>query len=620
MEQLMGEGRFATPQAQALGMRGRDFVVVAATALAALRRVAAMDRADPPWLTWLTDRPVWVEQWPMTEEKRAVVVELVQRELQIVNVSEWRGFGDTMWHKTIEGNEKEEKEIKAVRGLWNTVLETLKAMKAEREVACAAAQMLSPGNAVASTPSKPGPIARFFGLPAVKGMTGAVCRSVAEIQGGETSGVTKGVKDVPPDPLPNTEKEEVTATESKLSSEGNAEAPLADIQVREEHEPPPTAPPPLLNPTPGYPPLPSSAESSEPSTPPAGKNKEPTSNATNKLLQLKMLIFPPVPVPKIKGIDLDLLKKGKLDEVNSILASHDSYKTNLYKDDLFEFIELDIEDPEEKNRVSDTNRLLSEDHLKSHSCLGEKDDDSGRASCCEPDIPETDFSASDTCDAISDIDQFKKVTEKEEDLLCLDRKGNDESLPSLACGKRDKRIKQRTGRVSGGEPAARPLIHTQLSNWNSLTNTNFYVQVSDITPAGNVALSPGQKSKVGRAQREGCTEQNFAMDNAHFCEVDVKKCIAVTSHKEDEPHVQEQNCNEDAYFTTESLTTTSVNLGASTAETPSSEMPVPDYTSGHIVHSPQGLVLNATALPVPEKEFNMSCGYVSTDQLNKIML
>ncbi|KAM6187381.1 growth hormone receptor isoform 1-T2 [Sarcoramphus papa] len=347
----------------------------------------------------------------------------------------------------------------------------------------------------------------------------------------------------------------------------------------------------------------------------------------SKQPRLKMLIFPPVPVPKIKGIDPDLLKKGKLDEVNSILASHDNYKTQLYDDDLWvEFIELDIEDPDEKNRVSDTDRLLSEDHLKSHSCLGAKDDDSGRASCCEPDIPETDFSASDTCDAISDIDQFKKITEKEEDLLCLDRKDNDESLPSLA--NTDTQQPHMSTQSENSQPwppfadsidSASPSAHTQLSNQNSLTNTDFYAQVSDITPAGSVVLSPGQKSKVGRAQCEGCTEQNFTMDNAYFCEADVKKCIAVTSHEEDEPHVQEQSCNEDAYFTTESLTTTGVNLGASTTETPSSEMPVPDYTSIHIVHSPQGLVLNATALPVPDKEFNASCGYVSTDQLNKIM-
>ncbi|NWR92364.1 GHR protein, partial [Furnarius figulus] len=346
----------------------------------------------------------------------------------------------------------------------------------------------------------------------------------------------------------------------------------------------------------------------------------------SKQPRLKMLIFPPVPVPKIKGIDPDLLKKGKLDEVNSILASHGDYKTKLYNDDLWvEFIELDIEDPDEKNRISDTDRLLSADHLKSHSCLGAKDDDSGRASCCEPDIPETDFSASDTCDAISDSDQFKKASEKEEDLLCLDKK-DDESLASLDnTDTQHRHMNAQSENIRLWRPFAdsvhspRPLVHTHISNQNSLTNTDFYAQVSDITPAGRVVLSPGQKSKLERAQREGCTEQNFPMDNTYFCEADVKKCIAVISHEEDEPHVQEQSCNEDGYFTTESLTTTGVSLGASTAETPSAEMPVPDYTSIHIVHSPQGLVLNATALPVPDKEFNMSCGYVSTDQLNKIM-
>lgn len=37
----------------------------------------------PLKLTGLMDKPVWVEQWPKTEEKRAAVVELVQREVQM---------------------------------------------------------------------------------------------------------------------------------------------------------------------------------------------------------------------------------------------------------------------------------------------------------------------------------------------------------------------------------------------------------------------------------------------------------------------------------------------------------------------------------------------------------
>uniref|UniRef100_A0A8D0HIV4 Growth hormone receptor n=1 Tax=Sphenodon punctatus TaxID=8508 RepID=A0A8D0HIV4_SPHPU len=352
----------------------------------------------------------------------------------------------------------------------------------------------------------------------------------------------------------------------------------------------------------------------------------------SKQQRLKILIFPPVPVPKIKGIDPDLLKKGKLDEVNSILASHDSYISELYNDDSWvEFIELDIDDPDEKTGGSDTDKLLSDDHLKSHSCLGVKDDDSGRASCCEPDIPETDFSTSDTCDGTSDIDQSKKVNDKEEDLLCLDQKDNDESLTSL-----DDPTTQQPDNIQAEdnqsqaplanniEPASPP-IHTQVSNQSSAANIDFYAQVSDITPAGSVVLSPGKKTKMGRAQCEADTgpavqcQPNFPMDNVYFCEADVKKCILANPNKEAEPRVQEQSFNDGAYFTTESLTTTAVNPRAAAAEASSSEMPVADYTSIHIVQSPQGLVLNATALPVPDKEFMVSCGYVSTDQLNKIL-
>ncbi|KAM9278922.1 uncharacterized protein FYN16_001402 [Cariama cristata] len=50
----------------------------------------------PLKLTWLTDKPVWVEQWPMTEEKRAAVVELVQKELQIVSGLPFRSRSRTI--------------------------------------------------------------------------------------------------------------------------------------------------------------------------------------------------------------------------------------------------------------------------------------------------------------------------------------------------------------------------------------------------------------------------------------------------------------------------------------------------------------------------------------------
>nr|XP_056704131.1 growth hormone receptor [Euleptes europaea] len=354
----------------------------------------------------------------------------------------------------------------------------------------------------------------------------------------------------------------------------------------------------------------------------------------SKQQKLKILILPPVPVPKIKGIDPDFLKKGKLDEVNSILACHGSYIPPLYGDDSWvEFIELDIDDAEERMGGSDTDRLLGDDHLKSHSCLGVRDDDSGRASCCEPDIPETDFSASDTCDGTSDIGQSKKANKKEEDLLCLDQKEH-QKPPSDADNSNIQQPsdnppehQQPKPQVSNSAEATSPPVQTQLSNQSSVANIDFYTQVSDITPGGSVVLSPGQKIKMGKplskVQKEPTVQcqPNFAMDSAYFCELDVKKCVTVTPQEEAEPEAPEQSFPEGAYFTTESLTTNAMNTtpAAAAAEAESSDMPVADYTSIHVVQSPQGLVLNATALPVPDKEFMLSCGYVSADQLNKIL-
>lgn len=259
-----------------------------------------------------------------------------------------------------------------------------------------------------------------------------------------------------------------------------------------------------------------------------------------------------------------------------------------------------------------------------------RDDDSGRASCCEPDIPETDFSASDTCDGTSDIGQPKKANEKEEDLLCLDQKDNEKPVsgmdnsnihPPSDNSSEDQQQKTHSTEVTS------PPVQTQLSNQSSVTNIDFYTQVSDITPGGSVVLSPGQKIKMGKplseVQKEPTAQcqPNFAMDSAYFCELDVKKCVTVTPQGEAEPEAPERSFPEGAYLATESLTTNAVNTTTAAAEedAESSDMPVADYTSVHVVQSPQGLVLNATALPVPDKEFFLSCGYVSTDQLNKIL-
>uniref|UniRef100_A0A8C5KX42 Growth hormone receptor n=1 Tax=Jaculus jaculus TaxID=51337 RepID=A0A8C5KX42_JACJA len=350
----------------------------------------------------------------------------------------------------------------------------------------------------------------------------------------------------------------------------------------------------------------------------------------SKQQRIKMLILPPVPVPKIKGIDPDLLKEGKLEEVNTILAIHDNYKPEFYNDDSWvEFIELDIDDPDEKTEGSDTDRLLNNDHQRSLNILGAKDDDSGRTSCYDPDILETDFPASDMCDGASGVAQPQRL-KGEVDLLCLDQKNQNNlpydaspatQQPSTTLTEEDKPQPLLTSETE----STHQLASMQISSPSSLANIDFYAQVSDITPAGSVVLSPGQKSKAGMPPCDimhpeviSVCQANYNLDSAYFCEADAKKCIAVAPHMEAKSNVEPSFNQEDIYLTTESLTTTAGR--PATAELAlSAEMPVPDYTSIHIVQSPQGLILNATALPLPDKEFLSSCGYVSTDQLNKIM-
>ncbi|XP_036382328.1 growth hormone receptor a [Megalops cyprinoides] len=186
--------------------------------------------------------------------------------------------------------------------------------------------------------------------------------------------------------------------------------------------------------------------------------------------KLMVILLPPVPAPKIKGIDPELLKKGKLDELSSILSSHHIYQPELYQDDTWvEFIELDAGEAGDKTEGSDTQRLLGSSHA-----LNIKDDDSGRASCYDPELPEPELPDPDTL--ALPLGQLQKRGS-----LLVSRSNS--STPSL------------------GPQAPAPLIQTQLSN-QSWVNMDFYAQVSDITPTGRVVLSPSQLSRAQEEKEE----------------------------------------------------------------------------------------------------------------------
>ncbi|XP_069562236.1 growth hormone receptor-like isoform X1 [Brachyistius frenatus] len=106
--------------------------------------------------------------------------------------------------------------------------------------------------------------------------------------------------------------------------------------------------------------------------------------------KLMIILLPPVPGPKIRGIDPELLKKGKLRELTSILDGPPDLRPELYNNDPWvEFIDLDIEEHNDRLTDLDTDCLV--DRCLPSNCspltIGFRDDDSGRASCCEPDLP-----------------------------------------------------------------------------------------------------------------------------------------------------------------------------------------------------------------------------------------
>ncbi|XP_035524015.1 prolactin receptor a [Morone saxatilis] len=94
---------------------------------------------------------------------------------------------------------------------------------------------------------------------------------------------------------------------------------------------------------------------------------------------LKHCILPPVPGPKIKGFDKQLLKNGKSEEIFSALVVCDFPPTTSsnYEDLLVEYLEVYV--PEEQELMLEESKDLHDGCLKSESSTS--DSDSGRGSC-----------------------------------------------------------------------------------------------------------------------------------------------------------------------------------------------------------------------------------------------
>ncbi|KAL6469911.1 hypothetical protein MHYP_G00210300 [Metynnis hypsauchen] len=179
--------------------------------------------------------------------------------------------------------------------------------------------------------------------------------------------------------------------------------------------------------------------------------------------KLMVIFLPPVPGPKIKGIDPVVLQKGQLTEFTSILGTHPGLRPELYSNDTWvEFIEVDIDEPIETLEGFETPLLIGESPVSDSPPMssGFRDDDSGRASCCDPDLSDHDTT-----------DVHQPSTSGHDGFHTL----------------------------SPANPGA-----PQEPAWP----TSLYSQVTDVTPRGEAVLSPEKQH-----QSDSCSMQDKAQKN-----------------------------------------------------------------------------------------------------------
>ncbi|KAM9474838.1 growth hormone receptor a [Clarias gariepinus] len=296
--------------------------------------------------------------------------------------------------------------------------------------------------------------------------------------------------------------------------------------------------------------------------------------------RLMVILLPPVPAPKIKGIDPELLKKGKLDELNSLLSSQNMYKPHSYPDDSWvEFIQIDLEEVAEKNESSDKQRLLGPSRHGSVRCpdsAHKGDDDSG----------------------------LEMEPEREERHPLVSR--SDSTLTPESQIEIEKQLERNDG-----------------NNW---MNMDFYAQVSDVTPAGGVVLAPEQQNNTLSKKKEEEKEEDrkkkkldiqlMVIDsNGGYSSENVARHLVPDSPANQDPdqpyHILSPDVEEEKQ------------VSSYISEPPPPFTPLPDYTVVQEVDEQHSLLLNPNSAPQPppgpqnptKSPPNMPVGYLTPELL-----
>lgn len=160
-------------------------------------------------------------------------------------------------------------------------------------------------------------------------------------------------------------------------------------------------------------------------------------------------------------------QKGKLRELTSILGGPPDLRPELYNNDPWvEFIDLDIE--EQSDRLADLDKDCFTHCSSSSNCtplsISFRDDDSGRASCCDPDLP-SDPEASPLHPLVQNETPDKETT------LCL-----------------------KTCEAPPASPPQSPVAVEPPFVFSG--REALYTQVTEVRPSGKVLLSPEEQTEV----------------------------------------------------------------------------------------------------------------------------
>ncbi|KAK2872632.1 hypothetical protein Q8A67_022529 [Cirrhinus molitorella] len=302
--------------------------------------------------------------------------------------------------------------------------------------------------------------------------------------------------------------------------------------------------------------------------------------------KLMVIFLPPVPGPKIKGIDPVLLQKGQLSEFTSILGTHPGLRPELYSNDPWvEFIEVDIDEPHE----SQEELLIADSPVSDSPQMSSsfRDDDSGRASCCDPDL--------------SDHDQT--------DLHHPSASSHDGFYP--------------LSRAQSGpqQPAA---ICPQDTAWSN----SLYSQVSDVTQRGEVVLSPEEQETVAlkdedHKKRKEIQQLVVIPDERGYTSEFVASAISVHHNKPNPPTDQLQSQEQHSAFRElQNLSTETVTSLQSTAFPILAKPNSPEYTMVDGVDWKNGLLLKPNTPTAPKKAAVKTLptpeGYLTPDLLDNI--